>query len=135
MNRIHNPAHSLKLFQRDIFWPVIESIRDGRAEMTALDREESELLQKIIGDESVVGLEGMLVRQRELAAQRAEKQAELDRKWTLVHAGCQWMAMQLSESDSLGDPALKPSLEITPELVRRVLVDGAKVYADNLEAN
>lgn len=135
INRVHNPAHSLKLFQRDIFWPVLESLRDGRVELVALDREEGELLEKILSGESVVGLEGLLFKQRELASQRAEKQAELDRKWTLIHAGCHWMAAQLAESDGLADPSLKPSLNITPELIRRVLVNGAAIHADNLEAH
>lgn len=129
INRVHSQAHSLKLFQRDIFWPTLESLRDNNRELADLQRDEAGVLTQILDGENAHGIDHLLQQQRDMAQARAEKQAEIDRKWTLIHAGCHFMASQLAESDGLGE--LTPSL--SPELIRRVLVDGAALHNNRLE--
>jgi len=118
LNRIHSPVHQVRIFQSEIFWPTLDSIYDGRLELRGLDDEETHILKTLIDQRNLVDINEILKRQRELAVLRAEKQDEIERKWNLIHAGCQFIAMLLNESCGEHEEHL------TPHEVYRTLVAG-----------
>lgn len=127
INRLNSPAHHLGIFQREIFWPTLESIYETRKEVAALDGEENELLAKMIHERSLIDIDATMQRQKEINDIRRDKLAEVERKWTLVHAGCQFMAMTLNEGREEETP------ELTPTFVYRTLVLGHDLHHDGIE--
>ena len=108
LNRIHSPVHQARIFQTEIFWPTLESIHAGKLELRALDDAENEILKNLIEQRNLVDINDTLARQRELAAQKVEKEAEIERKWNLIHAGCNFIAMLLNEGLGEQDERLTP---------------------------
>ena len=137
MSSLHNTnrrAHGIKLFQRDIIKPVLQSIREMQGELASLNKTETALLSQYLEDGSMAGLEKLITRQREIAAERAEMQAEMSRKWILMYAGFEWMAAEMADTDGLAEK-LKFAPTPSPDLIRRVIVDKAPLHFDGIEVS
>lgn len=118
LNRIHSPVHQVRIFQNEIFWPTLQSIYDVKLDLRRLDDDEAEILRVLLDRRSLVDIDQTLLRQRELAVQKEEKQAELERKWNLIHTGCNFIALLLNEDiDEKAEP-------LTPHEVYRTLAIG-----------
>lgn len=126
INRVSQSAHSARIFQLEIFWPTLESIYDLRQQCMVMDAEENEILKSMIASRSMVDMDKVLDRQRAIADARADKLAEVERKWTLIHAGCQFIAMMMNEGRSQNDNML------TPDAVYATLVRGEGLEIDGL---
>lgn len=108
LNRINDSVHQVRIFQKEIFWPVLESIYEGKLALAELDGEENEILRKLIEQHSLTDIGPVLQRQREIAAAKEEREAEIARKWNLIHAGCNFIAMLLNENREENEERLTP---------------------------
>lgn len=129
INRISQSAHTARLFQLEIFWPTLESIYELRQQALQLDSEENDILRCMIDQRSMVDISETLARQQKIALTRTDILAEVERKWTLIHAGCQFIAMLLNE----GQDSLEP--ELTPDTVYATLVRGEALHLEGFEVN
>lgn len=125
-------SHGIKLFQRDVARPTLETILETQAALADLNKVEADLIGRYLEDGSMASLEKLLARQREIAMQRDEMQAEMKRKWILMYAGFEWMAAEMADTDGVAEK-LKFAPTPSPELIRRVIVDKAPLHFEGIE--